>query len=382
MIVKDESHVVERALQSALPFIECWSIVDTGSSDDTIAIIENFFQKHSVPGKVFRRPWRDFGFNRTEALDLCQGLMKWAIMLDADDTIEGELLSPDFFSDQPSSKSHDISSAQKPDETVNAMTIQIKFGQHEFRRIQFFRLDAKWRYVNKVHEYAVCDSAAHVFHLPSSTFMHARSEGAQSKDPIARAERDISLLLSEPRTIHNLFHLGNSYREAKRYDDALRCYRRIISFQSREINSEKYISMVNVIFFSTNPDEQIRITKAALELEPLRLEAPFNLLHRCRYSPNSPAPSNEELYEIANSSKSRESNVATFMVTPAIYDWLFDYEFAKVAFDVKMYAQAESAARKCLCNCPKEHQKDIQDLVDFLANYSSRCSSEGDNPVK
>ena len=40
MIVKDEAHVIARCLNSVLPLIDGYDIVDTGSSDKTIKTIE------------------------------------------------------------------------------------------------------------------------------------------------------------------------------------------------------------------------------------------------------------------------------------------------------------------------------------------------------
>jgi glycosyltransferase involved in cell wall biosynthesis len=39
MIVRDEAPVIERCIRSVLPHIQCWAIVDTGSSDGTQAIV-------------------------------------------------------------------------------------------------------------------------------------------------------------------------------------------------------------------------------------------------------------------------------------------------------------------------------------------------------
>ena len=43
MIVKDEEHVIERALKSCYKMIDSYCIVDTGSTDKTKEIIKTFF---------------------------------------------------------------------------------------------------------------------------------------------------------------------------------------------------------------------------------------------------------------------------------------------------------------------------------------------------
>lgn len=69
MIVKDESHVIEDTLKnlwSYLPF-DTYVISDTGSSDNTKALIKAFFDEKGVEGEIVDDPWVDFGHNRTLA---------------------------------------------------------------------------------------------------------------------------------------------------------------------------------------------------------------------------------------------------------------------------------------------------------------------------
>ena len=47
MIVKNESHIIEETLENLCQYfsLDYWVISDTGSTDNTIEIIENFFKK-------------------------------------------------------------------------------------------------------------------------------------------------------------------------------------------------------------------------------------------------------------------------------------------------------------------------------------------------
>src|SRR3954467_653686 len=85
MIVRDESAVIERCLASVRPHVDHWVIVDTGSMDDTIERIRRAMDP--VPGDVFERPWRDFGHNRTEALELARNRADYVLFIDADETL-------------------------------------------------------------------------------------------------------------------------------------------------------------------------------------------------------------------------------------------------------------------------------------------------------
>ncbi len=81
MIVRDESHVITECLDSVSPYIDYWVICDTGSEDDTAQIIEDYFAARGIPGELHHHEWRDFGFNRSRALDLVRGKARYACRL-------------------------------------------------------------------------------------------------------------------------------------------------------------------------------------------------------------------------------------------------------------------------------------------------------------
>ena len=85
MIVKNEAKVIARCLESVKPILDHWVIVDTGSTDGTQAIIRSILK--DIPGELHERPWKDFGHNRTEAIELARGKADYLFVIDADDTL-------------------------------------------------------------------------------------------------------------------------------------------------------------------------------------------------------------------------------------------------------------------------------------------------------
>src|SRR5262245_49038382 len=82
MIVRNESAVVRRCLDSVKGVISHWVICDTGSTDDTAIIIEETLK--GIPGTLYRTPWVDFGHNRSLALQLARGKADYHLLIDAD----------------------------------------------------------------------------------------------------------------------------------------------------------------------------------------------------------------------------------------------------------------------------------------------------------
>jgi glycosyltransferase involved in cell wall biosynthesis len=69
MIVRNEAHCILRCLNSYKDSIDLIAIVDTGSTDDTINIINNFINESGIPGNVISRPWSNFAIARNDSID-------------------------------------------------------------------------------------------------------------------------------------------------------------------------------------------------------------------------------------------------------------------------------------------------------------------------
>jgi glycosyltransferase involved in cell wall biosynthesis len=87
MIVKNESKVILRCLESVRPIVDYILIEDTGSTDGTQAIIREWLERVGLPGEVYDEPWRDFAYNRSHALAKLRENkdIDYALMIDADD---------------------------------------------------------------------------------------------------------------------------------------------------------------------------------------------------------------------------------------------------------------------------------------------------------
>jgi len=138
MIVRNEAASIERGLASVKPFIGSWSIVDTGSTDDTKKLIRKALK--GIPGKLHERKFVDFGHNRTEALTLAKDSADWLLLLDADETAE-------FHSDLLTWLATD------PDPETDAWMVEIVDSGTIWRRPLLVRGNLDWRYIGPVHEY-------------------------------------------------------------------------------------------------------------------------------------------------------------------------------------------------------------------------------------
>ncbi len=87
MIVRNEAERLERCLASVADFVDEMVLLDTGSSDATVAIAER------CGATVHHLPWPgDFAPARNAALDLVRG--DWVLVLDADEHLRQEARGP------------------------------------------------------------------------------------------------------------------------------------------------------------------------------------------------------------------------------------------------------------------------------------------------
>ena len=92
MIVKDESEVILRCLESVRPIVDYVLIEDTGSTDGTQAIIRDWLGNVGLSGEVYDEPWRDFAYNRSHVMEKLRQVqhVDYILIIDADDRLTCE----------------------------------------------------------------------------------------------------------------------------------------------------------------------------------------------------------------------------------------------------------------------------------------------------
>ena len=83
MIVKDEEKVIARCLESILPHVDECIVVDTGSTDDTILILNDLYHRNQHL-TIYRDEWNgSFSDMRNKSMDYATGDILFII--DADE---------------------------------------------------------------------------------------------------------------------------------------------------------------------------------------------------------------------------------------------------------------------------------------------------------
>jgi glycosyltransferase involved in cell wall biosynthesis len=351
MIVKNEEAVIERALRSAGPFVSVISIVDTGSTDQTKAIIQRVAGELNLTCHLYDKPWVNFGHNRSEALRLAGDHMDWGIMLDADDSLMGTPPGSEVWN--------------RTD--LNSCIVPIHHGSLRHHRTQVFYKPATWTYKGAVHEYPECTLPNPVqYRLPESIWIEARCEGARSQDP-EKYLKDAQLLVAEMASYpgekkdpRSLFYCAQSYRDAGKKEESIYYYRQRLTVDGWA--QERYIALLNLIRLTTDDAEQIDYARKAIELDPSRLEAPYALLSKRRLAGK---PFTHEVYAIGLTVSNRKVPASALFIEKDIYDWRLDDELSVTAFWSGHYAEGYAAACRALMHCPTEQRERIRNSAQF-----------------
>lgn len=208
MIVKNEASVIRRCLDSVRPIVDCWAIVDTGSTDGTQQIIREHLA--GLPGQLVERPWVDFAHNRSEALELARPRGGYSFVIDADEILE---LVPGF---------------TLPELTLDSYNAAVHYGGCSYQRKVLVNNALPWRYEGVLHEYLRCDDAKTEQYLEGMITKPHR-DGARARDP-QTYRRDALLLeralIDDPQNARYVFYLAQSYRDAGDPELAIRWYRK------------------------------------------------------------------------------------------------------------------------------------------------------------
>jgi len=87
---KDEEHCIRECLESVKPYVDYILVHDTGSTDNTIKIVNEFLEETGIPGEVFESEWVAFDVNKTLMMERVKDKTDYVLHFDADDFLRGD----------------------------------------------------------------------------------------------------------------------------------------------------------------------------------------------------------------------------------------------------------------------------------------------------
>jgi len=219
LMIKNESKIIERCLGRALEHVDAISILDTGSTDNTVELCEKYLSSCGKPYKINIEPFKNFGYNRTvsyqKAQKFCKelewdGELTYTMAVDADMIIK------------PSTEFKNYKMTASGYRVIQQNTA-IKYHNQRFMRCNY-----DWKCVGPTHEYWSGEGSENI---PYEVFyIDDINDGGCKSD---KFERDIRLLSEDlkknPSNPRSHFYLAQSYKDSGKLKEAITHYKQRIA---------------------------------------------------------------------------------------------------------------------------------------------------------
>ena len=322
MIVKNESAIIQRLIDSVLPIIDSYCICDTGSTDKTPELIENYFKLKGIPGKVVHEPFQDFGYNRTKALEFCRDIPNadYLLLIDADMVLK----IPHNF---------DVSLFKQRVSSGDAHYILQGTDSFYYKNIRLIKNRPNLSYWGVTHEYInLPDDTKYGFFNKEDIFIWDIGDGGAKSD---KYERDIRLLTKgleeKPNNDRYTFYLANSLRDAGRTDEAIEAYKKRIALGGwMEEPWYSNYSLGKIYKGRNQIDKAVYYWLEAYMCNPNRIENLYEIINYYRINGKNELA--YMFYKIASDKRKEIKNWDFLFLEKDVYDFKLDYEFSILGY--------------------------------------------------
>jgi len=268
MIVKNESHIILETLNNLLSYLkfDYWVISDTGSTDQTPQLITDFFKEKGIPGEMFLDEWKDFGHNRTIALEHAYQKTDYLFIFDADDKIMGQLTLP----------------------VLDADEYRFKLGQRtQYYRSLLINNRKRWKFVGVLHEYLTSmEEDIQKKIIEGDYYIDSRRLGDRSKAS-DKYEKDAMILVDAYETEKDeglkhryAFYAGQSFKDCGQDEKSIEWNKLVLTLKNW--SQEKFIACLRIgeIYEKQkNFESALHYYTKTIEYDKERIEG---IVHACR----------------------------------------------------------------------------------------------------
>jgi tetratricopeptide (TPR) repeat protein len=338
MIVKNEVKVLPRLFRSVKDYIDYYVIVDTGSTDQTIDLIQQEMLEYGIEGEVHQREWVNFGVNRQQALELAvkAGKSDWLLFIDADEELG--VSDPKFYEKLESGVSYLLEKHHSGLRYAVPHLIDIR--------------NTRWQWQGPVHNYLVNLGGSQERALRKDVWLiYHPGEGAKSHGVSQEQKylRDAALLQEDlrqhPDNARSQFYLGQSYKHAGHMQKAYEAYRKRVAMKGW--SEETFMAQLEVgrvaVLRGESEEVVLRELLAAYEMRPIRAEPLHEL---ARYLRMKKMYGKAYLFAKVGAQTSRPDD--SLFVSQDVYDWRILDELGVSAYWVGDYSAGKRACELIL----------------------------------
>ena len=357
MIVKDESKVIERCLDSVKPLIDYVCISDTGSTDNTIEMIQNWLKENKIEGEVNQEKWENFAHNRSKSLENIRKHkdIDYVITIDADEILKFD-------------KNFNIVEFKK-NLVSDLYHITCKFANIEYSRTNLFKNSKNYYYKGVLHEYLECyepiltrNTAMGIYNVPIQD--SARNSDKQKYQNDAKLLENALKTETDPFLISRYtFYLAQSYKDCEQNGKAIYWYNKRAELGGWD--QEVYCSLYQIARLKQNigypKDDIIQSYLIAYEKCTFRIEALHNAIRFCRMNDRV-----WQAYMIGKYAKTLPVNKTGLFVESWMWDYGLDDEYSVSCYWTEHYQEGLKLCEELIHKMPEDQKLRIQQNIDFF----------------
>ncbi len=337
LMIKNESQIIVRCLEHALPHVDAIAILDTGSTDDTVERAKSFLEQSNKPFQIASDPFKNFGYSRTQSFRVAQALCT-TLQWDADRTYAMAVDADMVICPSPAFKEFEM--------TLNGYSVIQANGHLKYYNLRFMKCAYDWKCIGGTHEYWSGDPTGKI---PYETFyIDDRNDGGCKSD---KFERDVRLLRADieenPKNERAHYYLGQSLKDLGRFEEAIEMFKKRIELGGWYEENWYAHYMIGKCYDHLKDPHQMELwMNRAFERHPRRAEP---LYHLCKYFREVSQHHKAYHYYLKGKDIPYPKEDSLF-IEDAVYNGLFEYENTILACYVH----------------GKSKQDSLVDLVDYL----------------
>ena len=260
MIVKNSGQMLTDVLYNIKPYIDHWTILDTGSTDGTQSVILDVLS--DVPGNLYEEPFIDFLTTRNRNLDLTQGRCKYTLILDDSYFLNGGQQLREYLS-------------YTTQDTFNIKIIDDSRNTAYFSN-RIIKSDGNLRYEKyRIHE-AIPNTPNTQHNLPVECFIVDNRDYYHTYRSKQRHIQDIRMLMDhhreDPMDTRILYYLAETFLAMNNTKKASKYYKKLLTIPNSREN-EVFESMM----YLANYDREHNVEWTLVEKQL------FDIIKKFRY---------------------------------------------------------------------------------------------------
>ena len=209
IMVKNGGPQFEQMLLDNIPLFDRWTVLDTGSTDETIDII-NRVLVGKKKGNLYQEPFINFKESRNRCLDLAGDSCKFLTMLDDTYVIQGDLRG--FLNEV------------RGDQMSTSFTLYINSDDTTYGSNRVIKSQSGLRYIHRIHEVITDKNNVNIVIPREVSVIDDRRFDYMEKRTMDRKQLDLKLLFEEveenPHDPRAYYYLAQTYNLLEDYEQA------------------------------------------------------------------------------------------------------------------------------------------------------------------